>query len=97
MRFFVLIPAGSKYIPLAALPQLGFCQGSARLYFAKPNTSTKNLIQHQMRFFVLIPAGSKYIPLAALPQLGFCQGSARLYFAKPNTSTKNLIQHQLPT
>lgn len=41
MRFFVLIPAGSKYIPLSALPQLGFCQGSARLYFAKPNTSTK--------------------------------------------------------
>ena len=48
MRFFVLIPAGSKYIPLSALPQLGFCQGSARFYFAKPNTSTKNLIQHQL-------------------------------------------------
>ena len=47
MRFFVLIPAGSKYIPLSALPQLGFCQGSARLYFAKPNTSTKNLIHLQ--------------------------------------------------
>lgn len=48
MRFFVLIPAGSKYIPLSALPQLGICQGSVRLYFAKPNTSTKNLIQHQL-------------------------------------------------
>ena len=48
MRFFVLIPAGSKHIPLSVLPQLGFCQGSSRLYFAKPNTSTKNLIQHQL-------------------------------------------------
>ncbi len=47
----------TKRFPGAAAPALdrvslaiapGFCQGSARLYFAKPNTSTKNLIQHQL-------------------------------------------------